>query len=104
MPGYLINQYAMSEWQGDLRVASTSTTQASPTARATTQSGVYVLAQDGEHLNVAFAASHERWDETNFQRDPMQPWMAASDESVFLGMRIPGYNANWLRVLLNYSF
>jgi hypothetical protein len=53
VPGYLINQYAMSEWQGNLRVASTSTTQASPTARATTQSGVYVLAQDGEHLNVA---------------------------------------------------
>ena len=52
VPGYLINQYAMSEWHGNLRVASTSTTQASPTARAVTQSGVYVLAQDGEHLNV----------------------------------------------------
>ena len=52
MPGNLINQYALSEWHGNLRVASTSTTQPSPTARATTQSGVYVLAQDGEHLTV----------------------------------------------------
>src|SRR5262249_6716994 len=48
---YLINQYAMSEWHGFLRVATTSTTQPSPTARAVTQSGIYVLEQDGEHLN-----------------------------------------------------
>ena len=25
VPGYLINQYALSEWHGNLRVASTST-------------------------------------------------------------------------------
>jgi hypothetical protein len=52
VPGYLINQYAMSEWNGDLRVASTSTTQPAANTRAATQAGVYVLAQDGEHLNV----------------------------------------------------
>lgn len=59
-------------------------------------------------LAVAFAASHESWDVTNFQRDVMQPWMGAldpgSNESVYLGMRIPDYNVNWLRVLLSYSF
>ena len=48
VPGHLINQYAMSEWDGALRVASTS--EATEVARTTRQSGVYVLAQDGERL------------------------------------------------------
>jgi hypothetical protein len=50
--GYLLNQYALSEWNGSLRVATTSVGQPSATTRATTQAGVYVLAQDGEHLSV----------------------------------------------------
>jgi MtrB/PioB family decaheme-associated outer membrane protein len=61
-----------------------------------------------ERMSVIFAASYESWDLTDFQRDVMQPWMGAfdggSDESVFLGMRVPDYSVNWLRVLLSYSF
>ena len=52
VPGYLINQYALSEWKGNLRVATTSTGQTSATTRTATQAGVYVLAQDGEHLSL----------------------------------------------------
>jgi hypothetical protein len=59
-------------------------------------------------LSVAFAASYESWDATNFQRDVMQPWMGAVDggsaNSVYLGARVPDYSASWLRVLVSYSF
>lgn len=61
-----------------------------------------------QHLGLAFAVTYENWDESNFQRDIMQPWMGATDpatsESVFLGARIPGYDFTWARVLLTYSF
>ncbi|MGE5827288.1 MAG: beta-propeller domain-containing protein [Micromonosporaceae bacterium] len=44
VPGYLINQYAMSEWDGKLRVATTSTPTVFGTEdRGTSHSGVYVL-------------------------------------------------------------
>jgi uncharacterized secreted protein with C-terminal beta-propeller domain len=56
VPGWLINQYAMSEWDGRLRVATTvgqptwqpdgATGATSPTS----QSGVYVLRTDGDRL------------------------------------------------------
>jgi hypothetical protein len=46
VPGYLINQYALSEWHGDLRAASTSDL---PGGR---QSGVYVLGRSGDRLSV----------------------------------------------------
>jgi hypothetical protein len=50
VPGYLVNQYAMSEWNGQLRVATTRPTdQGQP---STTTSGVYVLAQDGRALTL----------------------------------------------------
>jgi MtrB/PioB family decaheme-associated outer membrane protein len=61
-----------------------------------------------KNLNLAFQVTYENWDETNFQRDVMTPWMGAVDpatsESVFLGARIPGYDYTWARVLLHYSF
>jgi uncharacterized secreted protein with C-terminal beta-propeller domain len=43
VPGHLINQYAMSEWDGKLRVASTTDNGTG----APSQSGVYVLAESG---------------------------------------------------------
>jgi Beta propeller domain len=42
VPGYLINQYALSEWDGHLRVATTG--------MRSRQSTVYVLRQDGKNL------------------------------------------------------
>ena len=57
---------------------------------------------------AALAFTHESWEATNFQRDGVQPWMGNVDpsaaESVYLGMRIPNYDINWIRVLLSYSF
>jgi MtrB/PioB family decaheme-associated outer membrane protein len=61
-----------------------------------------------KNLSVSLALTHESWDATNFQRDVVQPWMGALDpstsESVYLGMRIPNYDVNWIRVLLSYTF
>lgn len=52
VPGYLINQYAMSEWDGRLRVATTTEPpwNASGERRGATQSGVYVLSADRRNL------------------------------------------------------
>lgn len=53
VPGFLVNQYALSEWDGHLRVATTKTTTVSGTAAGEvppTQSGVYVLAHKGSAL------------------------------------------------------
>jgi hypothetical protein len=63
VPGWLVNQYAMSEWDGRLRVATTVDDQAGravpePGARRpaepprppATSSGVYVLRADGDRL------------------------------------------------------
>lgn len=51
VPGYLINQYAMSELDGKLRVAATSGEPwADPGVRWTSQSGVYVLEQSRNRL------------------------------------------------------
>jgi hypothetical protein len=52
VPGYLINQYAMSEWDGKLRVATTTEPpwNVAPNERRTTQSGVYVLATERRSL------------------------------------------------------
>ncbi|MET7748025.1 beta-propeller domain-containing protein [Micromonospora sp. NPDC005367] len=47
VPGWLINQYALSEWQGDLRVA---TTVDSVPGRPTSESAVYVLRRQGGTL------------------------------------------------------
>jgi hypothetical protein len=49
VPGYLINQYAMSEWQGHLRAA---TTWSAANSAGKTQSGIHVLAQDGRKLTT----------------------------------------------------
>jgi hypothetical protein len=48
VPGYLINQYAMSEWDGHLRVATTTGQAVGRDARSS--SAVYVLAQRGRTL------------------------------------------------------
>ncbi|MEH1101006.1 beta-propeller domain-containing protein [Micromonospora sp. CPCC 205561] len=49
VPGTLVNQYALSEWQGHLRVATTiGDAWASP--RSTSRSAVYVLRPDGRRL------------------------------------------------------
>lgn len=48
VPGRLINQYAMSEWEGKLRVATTTDpTVVEDGQRLTSHSGVYVLGEDG---------------------------------------------------------
>jgi uncharacterized secreted protein with C-terminal beta-propeller domain len=47
VPGWLINQYALSEWQGDLRIATTSGLDGS---RAGTESAIRVLRQRGTDL------------------------------------------------------
>ncbi|MER5332690.1 beta-propeller domain-containing protein [Micromonospora sp. NPDC002717] len=48
VPGSLVNQYALSEWQGHLRVATTT---GHPWgARPTSESGVHVLRRDGDAL------------------------------------------------------
>ncbi|OZV77936.1 hypothetical protein CA850_21365 [Micromonospora echinospora] len=49
VPGHLLNQYALSEWEGHLRVATTT----DPEGRvrgATSSSAVYVLRTDGDEL------------------------------------------------------
>jgi hypothetical protein len=48
VPGYLLNQYAMSEWDDKLRVATTSNPDA--TQQTPSQSGIYVLAQKNKSL------------------------------------------------------
>jgi uncharacterized secreted protein with C-terminal beta-propeller domain len=58
VPGWLINQYAMSEWDGRLRVATTVADAPEPAVwdgpdqprPAVTSSGVHVLRTDGERL------------------------------------------------------
>jgi len=47
--GWLVNQYAMSEWDGHLRVATTAG-QAWGDGRSSTESSVTVLAQQGDRL------------------------------------------------------
>jgi hypothetical protein len=51
VPGHLINQYAMSEWDGKLRVASqVDATWADSTQQKPSESGVHVLAVSGNQL------------------------------------------------------
>lgn len=52
VPGWLINQYAMSEWEGHLRVATTT----GQTGDAASESAVYVLAErDGKLVQTGSA-------------------------------------------------
>jgi hypothetical protein len=60
VPGFLLNQYSLSEWQGFLRVATTTTppwmagpVQDGAPSRAASESGVYVLRQHGRNLVAA---------------------------------------------------
>jgi len=61
-----------------------------------------------KHLDLSFLVTYENWDEANFQRDIMVPWMGAVDggasESVYLGARVPGYDFTWARVVMHYWF
>jgi len=50
VPGYLLNQYAMSEWDGRLRVATTVERTDGDGTLAETSSGVYVLETKGDRL------------------------------------------------------
>jgi hypothetical protein len=51
VPGYLLNQYALSEWEGNLRVATTmGEPWAPPTGQKASSSGIYVLGQRGGSL------------------------------------------------------
>jgi uncharacterized secreted protein with C-terminal beta-propeller domain len=52
VPGYLLNQFAMSEHNGDLRVASTTSPNWWGGGRATQESVVSVLRPDGAELEV----------------------------------------------------
>jgi uncharacterized secreted protein with C-terminal beta-propeller domain len=52
VPGYLINQYAMSEWDGRLRVATTTGGPWRGMTDNKTQSGVYVLEPVGRDLTT----------------------------------------------------
>ncbi|SIQ54227.1 beta-propeller domain-containing protein [Micromonospora avicenniae] len=54
VPGWLVNQYALSEWQGDLRVA---TTVDSVPGRQTSESAVYVLRRQGGTLKQVGAVT-----------------------------------------------
>ncbi|MFI7435225.1 beta-propeller domain-containing protein [Micromonospora haikouensis] len=55
VPGTLLDQYALSEWQGHLRVATTSGDDRGP--RPTTESGVYVLTRRGDVLTQVGAVT-----------------------------------------------
>jgi hypothetical protein len=56
VPGFILNSYALSEFNGDLRVASTEQPPWNPAAPATTSSRVTVLRQAGNKLNqIGFA-------------------------------------------------
>jgi hypothetical protein len=50
VPGYLINQYAMSEWAGYLRVATTTGFPGNAQNQPASESGIYVLAEKGKVL------------------------------------------------------
>ena len=58
MPGYLIDQYALSEWQGYLRIATTTGTSwaradGPPADAQTSSSAVYVLSARGPVMRLA---------------------------------------------------
>jgi len=58
VPGYLIDQYALSEWQGYLRIATTTGTSwaladGPPTDAQTSSSAVYVLSTRGPVMRLA---------------------------------------------------
>ncbi|MGC4806517.1 beta-propeller domain-containing protein [Micromonospora sp. DT233] len=55
VPGVLLNQYALSDWRGHLRVATTSSPP--PGSSSVTESAVYVLARRGETLAQVGAAT-----------------------------------------------
>jgi len=57
VPGYLVDQYAMSEWNGYLRVATTTGTSwapadGRPTGAQTSSSAVYVLTTSGPAMRI----------------------------------------------------
>ena len=58
VPGYLLNQYSLSEWQGYLRVATTTGTSwaladGEPAGAQTSSSAVYVLSTTGPVMRLA---------------------------------------------------
>lgn len=62
VPGYLLDQYSMSEWNGDLRIATTTGTSwaaadGPPPDAAPSSSAVYVLAAQGSVLRTVGAVT-----------------------------------------------
>ncbi len=59
-------------------------------------------------LTLGLGYVYEEFEIDDFYRDVMQPWMGGVDsgtaESAFLGWRIPSYDVNLFRVLVNYRF
>jgi MtrB/PioB family decaheme-associated outer membrane protein len=53
---------------------------------------------------LKFSYWYEKYLETDWAIDPMQPFMAAANRSVFLGFRIPDYEAHVLALKLSYAF
>ena len=53
---------------------------------------------------LKFSYWYEKYLETDWAIDPMQPFMAAANRSVFLGFQVPDYEAHVLALKLSYAF
>lgn len=53
---------------------------------------------------LKFGYLYEKYLETDWAIDPLQPFMAAASRSVFLGARVPGYEAHVVALKLSYNF
>jgi len=53
---------------------------------------------------LKFSYWYEKYMETDWAIDPMQPFMAAANRSVFLGFQVPDYEAHVLALKLSYAF
>ena len=61
-----------------------------------------------EDLSIVFEYGFEEYEARDWARDSLMPWMGAVDsgaaESVFLGWRVPDYEVDIFRILLDYRF
>jgi MtrB/PioB family decaheme-associated outer membrane protein len=53
---------------------------------------------------VKFEYWYEKYIETDWAIDPMEPFMAIANRSIFLGFRIPDYEAHVMALKLSYAF
>lgn len=54
--------------------------------------------------SLRFDYWYEKYIETDWAIDPMQPFMAIGNRSIFLGFRIPGYEVHVMALKLSYAF